>query len=74
MRTKVYLWKANAQFYGLGESRKNLPKTLVTLAVFFFPNTPWDSNPRGILYLWPLTKDVKGTCIMWCEEITLCVW
>ena len=27
MRTKVYLWKANAQFYGLGEGRKNLPKT-----------------------------------------------
>ena len=27
MRTKVYLWKANAQFYGLGESRKKLSKT-----------------------------------------------
>ena len=27
MRTKAYLWKANAQVYGLGEGRKNLPNT-----------------------------------------------
>ena len=27
MRTKVYLWKDNAQIYSFGEGRKKLPKT-----------------------------------------------
>ena len=27
MRTKVYLWKDNAQIYSFGECRKKLPKT-----------------------------------------------
>ena len=36
MRTKVYLWKANAQFYGLGEGRKIYQKLIIlgTLAAY----------------------------------------